>query len=128
MRKMKGSGSYLKNQVRKNLAIATFCFFLFCLIISAVALSAVFAWTSIIFEVVGLLVSFPALGAFYYYLRRYRIYKGGWAGEQQVSKLLSRSLSDEYLLLNDIHLRNSGGDIDHIVLGPNGVFVLETKN
>jgi hypothetical protein len=30
--------------------------------------------------------------------------------------------------LNDLHLRDGGGDIDHIVLGPNGVFVLETKN
>ncbi len=33
MRKMKGSGSYLKNQVRKNLAKAAFCLFLFCLIV-----------------------------------------------------------------------------------------------
>ena len=128
MRKMKGSGSYLKNQVRKNLVIASFCFFLFCLIIAAVAFSLVFAWTSVIFDFAGLLISLAPLGAFYYYLRKYRIYKGGWAGEQQVSKLLSRSLSDEYLLLNDIHLRNSSGDIDHIVLGPSGVFVLETKN
>ncbi len=94
----------------------------------AVALSVVFAWTSVILDLVGLLVSLAPLVAFYYYLRKYRIYNGGWAGEQQVSKLLSRSLSDEYLLLNDIHLRNSSGDIDHIVLGPNGVFVLETKN
>jgi len=125
---MKGSGSYLKNQVRKNLAKTFFCFFLFCLIIIAVAFSLVFAWTSVIFDFAGLLISFAPLGVFYYYLRKYRIYKGGWAGEQQVSKLLSRSLSDEYLLLNDIHLRNSSGDIDHIVLGPSGVFVLETKN
>jgi len=25
-------------------------------------------------------------------------------------------------------LRNGGGDIDHIVLGPSGIYVLETKN
>jgi hypothetical protein len=25
-------------------------------------------------------------------------------------------------------LRDGGGDIDHVVLGPNGIFVLETKN
>jgi hypothetical protein len=37
-------------------------------------------------------------------------------------------LSDDYYLLNDLYLRDGGGDIDHIVLGPNGVFVLETKN
>jgi hypothetical protein len=56
------------------------------------------------------------------------IYKGGWTGEKQVAKLLSSKLSDDYLLLNDLYLRNNGGDIDHIVLGSNGVFVLETKN
>ena len=27
-----------------------------------------------------------------------------------------------------MYLRNGGGDIDHVVLGPNGVFILETKN
>ena len=68
------------------------------------------------------------LGAFYYYLHRYRVYSGGWAGEKQVTKLLGSKLSDDYLLLNDLRLRSGGGDIDHIVLGPNGIFVLETKN
>jgi hypothetical protein len=49
-------------------------------------------------------------------------------GEKQVTKLLTSRLSDDYFLLNDLHLRSGGGDIDHIVLGPSGVFVLETKN
>ncbi len=49
-------------------------------------------------------------------------------GEQQVAKLLSSKLSDDYFLVNGLSLRNGGGDIDHIVLGPSGIFVLETKN
>jgi hypothetical protein len=81
-----------------------------------------------IFDLAGFLLSLVPLTAFYYYLRNYRVYNGGWVGEKQVTNLLSSKLSDQYLLLNGLHLRTGGGDIDHIVLGPNGVFVLETKN
>ena len=69
-----------------------------------------------------------SLGAFYFYLRRYHIYNAGLRGEKQVANLLTHTLNDDYYLLNDLYLRDGGGDIDHIVLGPNGVFVLETKN
>lgn len=31
-------------------------------------------------------------------------------------------------MINDIKLPDSQGNIDHIVLGPNGIFVIETKN
>jgi len=71
---------------------------------------------------------FGPLVAFYFYLRKYHIYRGGWQGEKEVTALLSHTLSDDYFLLNDLYLREGGGDIDHIVLGPNGLFVLETKN
>jgi hypothetical protein len=128
MRQLKGSSSYLKNQVRKNLAKAT---------LSAIVFAAVFAL--LIFRIlstlqVGILdeaglffLLIPFVG-FYFYLRKYHIYNGGWQGEKQVANLLTHSLSDDYYLLNDLYLREGGGDIDHIVLGPNGVFVLETKN
>jgi hypothetical protein len=128
MRKMKGSGSYLKNQVRKNLAKAILCAFLFCLIFFAVALNAVLTLNLDILGIIGLAASLAPLGASYYYLHRYRVYSGGWAGEKQVSKLLSSRLSDDYFLLNDLHLAGGGGDIDHIILDPSGVLVLETKN
>jgi hypothetical protein len=128
MRKMKGSGSYLKNQVRKNMAKAAFCLFLFILFLLLVCASVLFSWTVYMVDIVGLAVSLVPLVAFYYYLRRYRIYNGGWTGEKQVTTLLSSKLSDDYLLLNDLHLQNGGGDIDHIVLAPSGVYVLETKN
>ena len=80
-----------------------------------------------IFEEAGLIFLLAPLVAFYFYLRKYHIYNGGWQGEKQVAKLLARTLSDNYYLLNDLYLRDGGGDIDHVVLGPNGVFVLETK-
>jgi len=39
-----------------------------------------------------------------------------------------QDLDDNYFLINDIKLHDSYGNIDHIVLGPNGIFVIETKN
>ena len=128
MRKMKGSGNYLKNQVRKNLAKAALCLVLFFLIFFALSLRVLFTLSLSIFEAVGLLVSLVPLAAFYFYLRKYRIYNAGWEGEKQVAKLSSSKLSDDYLLINDLYLHNGGGDIDHVVLGPSGIFVLETKN
>ena len=128
MRKMKGSGTYLKNQVRKNLAKAFVCLVLFGLIFFALSLRVLSTLSLSIFEAAGLLVSLMPLAAFYFYLHKYRIYSGGWEGEKSVAKLLSKTLSDDYYLINDVYLHDGGGDIDHIVLGPNGVFVLETKN
>ena len=128
MRKIKGSGNYLKNQVRINLAKAALCLLLFFLLLFFIGWGLLFIKASNPIDLATFLVSLVPLGAFYYYLRRYRVYSGGWTGEKQVTKLLGSKLSDDYLLLNDLRLRSGGGDIDHIVLGPNGIFVLETKN
>ncbi|MDR0492241.1 MAG: NERD domain-containing protein [Nitrososphaerota archaeon] len=128
MRKIKASSNYLKNQTRKNLAKAVLCVFILLVILFVVLYRAVsnfewdlLNWILLIFLVVPLI-------AFCYYLRKYRIFSGGWAGEKQVAQHLSSSLSDDYYLINDLYLREGGGDIDHVVLAPGGVFVLETKN
>jgi hypothetical protein len=128
MKKMKGSGNYLKNQVRKNLAKAIACLLLFFLISSVLSIHVLLTLSFGIFEIAGFLISLVPLAAFYYFLRKYRIYGGGWEGEKRVIKLLGSKLSDDYVLLNDMYLRGGGGDIDHVILGPNGIFVLETKN
>ncbi len=128
MRKIKGSSSYLKNQVRKNLAKAAFSLLIFGAILFALTLRVLSTLQVSTLEEAGLLLSLAPLISFYFYLHKYRIYSGGWTGEKQVAKLLNSKLNDDYYLLNDLYLRDGGGDIDHIVLGPNGVFVLETKN
>jgi len=51
----------------------------------------------------------------------------GLEGEQSVASELSY-LDDEFLLLNDVMLPGGRGNIDHILVGPTGVFVFETKN
>jgi hypothetical protein len=68
------------------------------------------------------------LGLFRYYQRKYNIYKGGRQGEKAVINTLTKSLNDDYYIINGAYLKDRGGDIDHIVLGPSGIYVLETKN
>jgi len=128
LRTLKGSSGYLKNQVRKNLAKSVLCLILFGFIFSASSLHILLSLNLTFFDAAGLLISLIPLPIFYFYLRKYRVYGSGLKGEKQVVKLLDSKLSDDYFLLNDLYLRNGAGDVDHILLGPNGIFVLETKN
>lgn len=50
----------------------------------------------------------------------------GLEGEQSVASELSY-LGDEFLLLNDVMLPGARGNIDHVLVGPTGIFVFETK-
>ena len=54
----------------------------------------------------------------------------GQPGEEKVSNFLAQNLPDGYVILNSPRLYYHGAtfDIDHVVIGPNGVFVIETKN
>jgi hypothetical protein len=51
----------------------------------------------------------------------------GAAGEEIVAQHLSH-LDSPYRVVHDIVLPRMRGNIDHVVLGPNRVFVIETKN
>lgn len=56
-------------------------------------------------------------------------WRSGRRGERRVERNLSDKLSDEYSLYNDVLLKGErSGNIDHIVVGPTGIFVIETKN
>ncbi len=54
-------------------------------------------------------------------------YRKGITGEQTVINSL-KNLDDNFYLINDIKFPHAHGNIDHILLGPNGIFVIETKN
>lgn len=63
----------------------------------------------------------------------YRLFKPtikGWFGEKVISLYLSKLPKNEYKLINDVTLRTDNGttQIDHIVVSPYGVFIIETKN
>ncbi len=77
MRKIKGSSSYLKNQVRKNLAKAGLSAIVFAAI-SALLIFRILSTLKVgILEMAGLAFLVVPLGAFYFYLRKYHIYNGG---------------------------------------------------
>ncbi len=52
--------------------------------------------------------------------------KAGIAGEQLVAVELGRVLDDDWTLLRGY--RNRRGEIDHLLLGPRGLFAIEVKN
>jgi hypothetical protein len=51
----------------------------------------------------------------------------GLSGERRAGYVLARDLPPEYVLINGLQLPRTAGDIDHLVVGPTGVFLLETK-
>lgn len=77
--------------------------------------------------VLASLASLPSLVGMLYYLGQWSNWRKGMRGEKAVSAILQR-LDDSYYLLDDVMLYSRHGNIDHLVLGPNGIFVIETKN
>ena len=51
----------------------------------------------------------------------------GIRGEQIVANYLNK-LPNDYSIFNDVKFPGSYGNLDHVVIGPNGIFVIETKN
>lgn len=54
-------------------------------------------------------------------------YRKGLKGEIRVEEVL-KGLNDGYVIFNNVKLPNGNGNIDHVVIGPTGVFAIETKN
>jgi len=56
-------------------------------------------------------------------------YKRGLEGEQQTCSVLAL-LPDSYIILYNLNIQVNGrhSQIDHVVIGDNGIFVVETKN
>ncbi len=52
--------------------------------------------------------------------------QAGLRAEERVARTLAERLPKGYVLINNLPLRR-GGDVDHLVVGPRGIFVLETK-
>lgn len=54
----------------------------------------------------------------------------GKRGENSVKKIIGDTIENEQYIINDLIVLNEGktSQIDHIVINPQGVFVIETKN
>jgi len=129
LRLLKPSGNYLKKKATRNLTLGILCLAIF-LVLFATSIDGIPLYID-----AGRYTTARgiALGLFivgwYYLLLQYLNYRAGIIGEQKVTRILSAALSDEYSMFNDVKLKGmASGNIDHIVVGPTGIFVIETKN
>lgn len=131
MKILKHHGNYLEERAKFNRNIAIISFLLG-------IMGVIYFYTSVFSEnfltfggfiILYLIPYFSIfmLGVSFFTFRNYSNYKKGLDGEKRVIEHLS-SLEDDYYLINDLKLPESYGNIDHIILGPNGIFVIETKN
>ncbi len=108
MKNLQRTGTYLEDKIKLNTKLAL--------------IFLVIGFVTLIFYV-GILF----IGISIYFFNKRSHYKSGYSGEQIVIEAL-QNLPDSYSLINDVNLPNSYGNIDHIVLGSNGIFIIETKN
>lgn len=62
--------------------------------------------------------------------RNFATFKG-WLGERHVTSILSSLNPEDFTLMNDLYLPKENGQttqIDHLLISPKGIFVIETKN
>ena len=57
-----------------------------------------------------------------------RAWQRGAAGEQRTARLLDRLGRDGYVSFHDLAMPHSAANLDHLVVGPSGVFVIDSKN
>lgn len=101
---------YLKKQKRKNCLLILLC------AVVGVALLPVFCP-----------LTFPAWAASFWFFRSWRNWRKGIDGEKRVASSL-QSLDDSFRALHGLIIDIEYGDIDHLVIGPPGIFAIETKN
>jgi Nuclease-related domain len=56
-----------------------------------------------------------------------RAWQRGAAGERQTARLLNRLGRDGYQVLHDLAMPGSVANVDHLVIGPSGAFVIDSK-
>lgn len=126
------SGDFPRKRAQRSLSMAIICEIAWVLIVvlSSYPRLPVHAWLGDFDTTVAVTAFIPALGAYHYY-NVYRRTKQGVEGEKRVIEFLRSKFNDSYFLTNDVVYVNERGNkenIDHIVLGPNGIFAIETKD
>jgi hypothetical protein len=56
-----------------------------------------------------------------------RAWQRGATGERQTARLLDRLGRDGYVVLHDLAMPDSPANVDHLVIGPSGLFVIDSK-
>jgi hypothetical protein len=130
MRLLKPKGDNLRKKAIKNLALGAFCLFFF-LVLFVTSIDVIPSYIDVgrYNTVRGTAIGMFLVGWYYYLICEYPRYRRGLIGEQKVAETLMTALGDEYSLFNDVMLKGMNfGNIDHIVVGPTGIFAIETKN
>lgn len=83
----------------------------------------------IAFPIMFLVLSVVLLAVFYAEKRKYAILSSGVNGEQETLEVLKK-LPKNYTVINNPVLYNRGAvnELDFVVIGENGVFIVESKN
>jgi hypothetical protein len=102
-----------------------------------VVLVCIFYVMGLFFGIYSLLIAFgmiltmiltEGLRRVLYPLRlKHRTWGQGATGEEIVAEYLEEMLDSENLLINDVKISKDSGNIDHLVIGKHGIFVIETK-
>jgi hypothetical protein len=56
-----------------------------------------------------------------------RAWQRGAAGERRTARLLDRLTRDGYVVFHDLAVPGSPANVDHLVIGPTGLFVIDSK-
>ncbi len=119
MKVLRTGGEFADGHIRRSRKKALWYF------LGCAAICAVFFFVSYkLVALLGLVLAFNHFTAAYDNWEHWFL---GKRGELAVVSAL-RELPDDYVLLNDLMLPNGRGNIDHFLIGPNGLFVIETKN
>jgi hypothetical protein len=130
LRLLKPPSNFLEKKARRNLATGILCLVVF-LVLFFTSIDFIPSYVDLgrYNTVRGTALGLLLAAFYYFFLFQCRIWRAGIIGEQRVANTLLSSLSDEYSLFNNVKLKGMGdGDIDHIVIGPTGIFAMETKN
>lgn len=57
-----------------------------------------------------------------------RSWRRGAEGEERVAGILARCLDERWVVVHDLTIGVKGANLDHLLIGPAGVFTLNTKN
>lgn len=130
MRLLKSSGNYLKRKAEKSLAVGILFLIPFlALFITSIDILPFYIDFGRYETVRGLFIALFFIMGTLFLMYPFLNYMSGLSGERKVATILLETLNNEYSLLNDVILTNmENSNIDHIVVGPTGIFAIETKN
>lgn len=133
VRELKPIGTYAKDKTRKYLKVFLLFFIPFLVLyLTSYDYSPTFIDLGRYNVVRGFIEGTILACGIFLGLGNYFTWQMGLNGERKVVKSISNTLDNKYSLFNDVMLTDVDGkrrgNIDHIVVGSNGIFTIETKH